>query len=226
MFLFVALVAGAATRQTQVLRWSEGQAGCAFQAGDDGTYRYALATDDFAITLAMDAQELEKSRRRVEPILGLFLSIRFLKQNPAQLAPDKITLEFVKHFREKEVPLDSGELVARLQARGGKDEQTAAREIHKHPEKKDEIEAALKARQRDTLQMIEWARTKTLERMSPQDNQVAGWLLFAAKTRWIGELNPQEEFRLRVPLGDFVVEFPFTLPPSQGDIRLRERPEN
>src|SRR5271157_6055503 len=111
MFFLLTLAAGAATHPTEVIRWSEGQAGCAFQAGDDGTYRYALATDDFAITLAMDAQELEKSRRRIEPILGLFLSVRFLKQHPAQLAPDKITLEFVKHFHTTEAPLDSAELV-------------------------------------------------------------------------------------------------------------------
>jgi hypothetical protein len=39
-------------------------------------------------------------------------------------------------------------------------------------------------------------------------------------------LNRQEQFLLRIPLGQVVIEFPFTLPPSQGDIRLRTRPSD
>jgi len=221
--LAVSLIANAATQPAQILRWSEGQPGCAFQAGDDGTYRYALATDDFAMTLAMDAQELEKSRRRVEPVLGLFVSVRFLKQKPPQLATNKITLEFVKHFREKQAPLDPKRLAADLQAHDKKETQTAARDIRQHPEKKDEIEAALKAQQQDISRMIEWIHTRTFQGLPGQNLEVAGWLLFAARTRWIGELDRQEDFLLRVPLGNAVVEFPFTLPPSQGDIRLRTR---
>jgi hypothetical protein len=221
--LAVSLIANAASQPTQLLRWIEGQPGCAFQASDDGTYRYALATEDFSITLAMDAQELEKSRRRIEPVLGLFLSVRFLKHDPPRLATDEITLQFVKHFQEKQAPLDPGRLIARLQAHAEKEEQTAAREIRKHPEKIDEIQAALKAQQQNTSQMIEWVHTKTLQSISPENKEVSGWLLFAARTRWIGQLNRQEEFLLRVPLGDVVVEFPFTLPPSQDDIRLRTR---
>jgi hypothetical protein len=30
---------------------------------------------------------------------------------------------------------------------------------------------------------------------------------------------------LRVPLGNRIVEFPFSLPPSEGDLILRRRPE-
>jgi len=216
-------MASAATQPTQVLRWSEGQPGCAFQASDDGTYRYALATDDFVVTLAMDGQELEKARRRIEPVLGLFLSVRFLKQNPLRLVPDRSTLEFVKHFQEKQAPLDSGRLVIDLQERDKKETQTAARNIQKHPEKKDEIEAALKAQQQNTSRMIAWVHTKTLQDAPGKNGEVSGWLLFAARNRWIGDLHRQEEFLLRVPLGNVVVEFPFTLPPSQGDIRLRTR---
>ena len=207
----------------QVLRWSEGQAGCEFEASNDGTYRYALATDDFIITLAMDAQELEKARTRVEPVLGLFLSVRFLKQNPHRLAPDKIKLEFVKHFHEKETPLDSERIVADIEVNNKKAELGAAGDIRKHPEKKGEIEADLEAQQRQASQMIEWVQTKTLQSISPQNHDVSGWLLFSTTTRWIGELHRQEEFRLRVPMGNVEVEFPFTLPPSQDDIRLRTR---
>jgi len=221
--LAASLLAHAAAQPTQVLRWSAGQPGCAFQAGDDGTYRYALATDNTVITLAIDSQELEKARRRVEPILGLFLSVRFLKQNPSPLALRKITLEFVKHFHTAETPLDPEDLAARLLVDDKKEAQAVAQEIRKHPEEKDALEATLKAQQQNTSQTMEWARAKTLPSTPAENNEVSGWLLFAARSRWIGELNRQEEFLLRVPLGNVVVEFPFTLPPSQGDVRLRTR---
>jgi len=221
--LAASLLAHPATPPAQVLRWSVGQPGCGFQAADDGTYRYALATDDFSVTLAMDTQELDKARRRVEPILGLFLSVRFLKRNPPPLALRKITLEFVKHFHTTETPLDPEELAARLRVDDKKAAQAAAHEVRKHPEEKDELEAAVKAKQQNTSQMNEWTRTNTLQSTSTENNELSGWLLFAARTRWIGELNRQEEFLLRVSLGNVAVEFPFTLPPSQGDVRLRTR---
>ena len=221
--LAVSVIASATPQPTLVVRWSADQPRCAFQAADDGSYRYAMATDDFVVTLAMDAQELDKARRRVEPILGLFLSVRFLKENPPALDPGKISLEFVRHFHATEAPLDRLVLAARLQADDKKTAQSAAREVRKHPEKKDEIEAALKVQQENTSQTIGWARAQSLQSASPQSREASGWLLFAAKTRWIGDLARQEEFLLRIPLGQVVVEFPFTLPPSQDDIRLRTR---
>jgi hypothetical protein len=54
----------------------------------------------------------------------------------------------------------------------------------------------------------------------------SGWMLFSTKSKWIEDLQKQEEFVLRVPVGDRVVEFPFSLPPSEGDLILRRRPEN
>jgi hypothetical protein len=51
-------------------------------------------------------------------------------------------------------------------------------------------------------------------------------VLFSVESKWIGELQKQEEFLLRVPIGDRVVEFPFSLPPSEGDLILRRRPGN
>jgi len=55
---------------------------------------------------------------------------------------------------------------------------------------------------------------------------VTGWVLFSTKSKWIGNLDKHEEFLLRVPLKGQVVEFPFLLPPSEGDLILRRRPEN
>jgi hypothetical protein len=51
-------------------------------------------------------------------------------------------------------------------------------------------------------------------------------VLFSSKSKWIDGLQKQEEFVLRVPFGNRIVEFPFSLPPSEGDLILRRRPEN
>src|SRR5271170_890437 len=82
---------------TPVVRWSEGQPGCTFSADDDGKYRYGFWTDDLGITLAVDAQELQKSLRRVEPLFAVWITVRYRGAGSASLKPDVINLEFVKH---------------------------------------------------------------------------------------------------------------------------------
>jgi hypothetical protein len=225
ILLLIWLVAAGVAQEKQIVRWTAGQPECAFRADDDGVYRYALATRDFAITLAVDSQELDKARQRIEPVLGLFLSVRFPNQNSAGLTPAGITLEFVKHFHDKERPLDPEHLAVRLTADREAATARAATNLRKHPEQKNEIEAELDNQQRSIDQMIEFLHGEMLQGPPPGSNQTAGWLLFSTKNRWIGQLNQQEEFVLRIPLGTVVAEFPFTLPPTQGDIELRTRPE-
>jgi hypothetical protein len=212
-----------ATGTPTTLRWSESDSRCAFRAEDDGTYRYAIATDKFAITLAMDAQELEKSSKRREPVLGVFLSIRFLSDPPASFAARNVTLEFVKHFHTAENPLGPNNVSAGLHDQQERDIRDATRAIQRHPESKDEIEAQLREKIQENSQITSWIRTNLLAETTANSHEIAGWLLFATKTRWIGSLYPQEEFVLRVPLSGVLVEFPFTLPPSRDDIRLRTR---
>jgi hypothetical protein len=53
---------------------------------------------------------------------------------------------------------------------------------------------------------------------------VDGWVFFSAQDKWIGDWKNPEEFVLRIPLEDRVLEFPFKLPPNQGDLILRKRP--
>ena len=75
--------------------------------------------------------------------------------------------------------------------------------------------------------MLEFLSTRTLRaaKLDAGHPEISGWVLFSTKSKWIGELQKQEEFVLRVPLGGRVVEFPFSLPPSEGDLILRRRPE-
>ena len=75
--------------------------------------------------------------------------------------------------------------------------------------------------------MIEFLNTRSLRAVTLDSGhpEVSGWVLFSTKSKWVDELRKQEEFVLRVPLEGRVVEFPFSLPPSEGDLILRRRPE-
>jgi hypothetical protein len=216
------------TPVTRSLRWEEGQSGCTFSRDDDGKYRYGLWTDDFGIVLAVDSQELEKVRRRTQPIFALLLTLRYRGQDLLDVAPRKITLEFVKHYRDVHTSLDPDELASKQRNDTDALVDQTEREIRKHPEKKEEKEAIIGRRQKDATEMIEFLNTRSL-RAAKLDNrhpEASGWVLFSAKSKWIDDLQKQEEFVLRVPVEDRVIEFPFSLPPSEGDLILRRRPEN
>src|SRR5580658_10807439 len=82
------------------LRWEEGQPGCTFSRDDDGKYRYGFWTADFGIVLAVDSQELEKAQGREQPIFALQLTVHYRGKNSLDVIPDKISLEFVKHYHD------------------------------------------------------------------------------------------------------------------------------
>lgn len=210
------------------LRWTEGAPGCTFSQGDDGRYRYGLWTDDFGITLAVDSQELEKVRRRLEAFFAVFLSVRYRGRDSLDLRRDNISLEFVKHYHDVHRSLDPSELASRLQNDATALPTRAQREMQAHPEKKEETAAELHERQQDIAGMLEFLPKNSLQTatLRSENPEVTGWVFFDTKSKWIGELKKQEDLILRVPLGKRVIEFPFTLPPSEGDVILRRRPEN
>jgi len=209
-------------------RWEEGQPGCTFSRDDDGKYRYGFWTADYGVILAVDSQELEKVRRRGQPIFALLLTVHYRGKDSLDVAPGTISLEFVKHYHDVHSALDPDRL-----ARKEQDDATALaeemeREVSRHPAKQTEKEATLAARQKDAAEMIEFLKTRSLRAITLDSShpEVSGWVLFSTKSKWIDHLQKQEEFVLRVPFGNRVVEFPFSLPPSEGDLILRRRPEN
>jgi hypothetical protein len=210
------------------LRWEEGRSGCTFSRDDDGKYRYGLWTADFGIILAVDSQELEKVRRRAQPILALQLTLHYRGKDSLDVALSKISLEFVKHYHDLHSALDPPGLAGKEQSDADALVEETQREISKHPEKRAEQEAMLAARQKDAADMIEFVNTRTLRAVTLDSDhpEATGWVLFSVKSKWIADLQKQEEFLLRVPLGNQVVEFPFSLPTSEGDLILRRRQEN
>ncbi|HXM19945.1 MAG TPA: hypothetical protein VN948_01600 [Terriglobales bacterium] len=213
---------------TSTSRWEEGQLGCTFSRDDDGKYRYGFWIADFGVVVAVDSQELEKARRRTQPIFALQLTVHYRGKDSLDVTPGKVTMEFVKHYHDVHSSLDPDHLATRQQNDASALAEEAEREIRKHPEKKEEKKTMLAARQKDAAEMIDFLNTRSLRaaKLDPGHPEISGWVLFSTKSKWIGELQKQEEFVLRVPLEGRVVEFPFSLPPSEGDLILRRRPEN
>ncbi len=232
LVLALASTAGAipanSDKAQSTLRWEEGQPGCTFSRDDDGKYRFGFWTADFGIILAVDSQELEKVRRRVQPIFALQVTARYRGSDSLDIAPDEITLEFVKHFHDAHHPLDPDALAGMQRKDADALAAETEREIHKHPEKKAELEALMASRQKDAAEMIEFLNTRSLRavKLDPGHPEVSGWVLFSTKSKWMSGLERQEEFLLRVPIAGRVVEFPFSLPASEGDLILRRRPGN
>jgi hypothetical protein len=59
-----------------------------------------------------------------------------------------------------------------------------------------------------------------LDRAHPE---VSGWVFFNTDSKWLGKLKSQEAFVLRLPLDGKVFDFPFKLPPKEGELLLRKR---
>lgn len=207
------------------VRWDEARPGCTFSRGDDGKYRYGLWSDDAGITLAVDSQELEKVHRRHEPFFGVLLTVRYRGEGSLDFATGNISLEFVKHFKVVQTSLDPDDFAEKVQNDADELNHQTAREVEKHPEKKEEQEALLRAFLKDSTELQEFVGKNTLRatRLGPGHPETSGWLLFSTNSRWIGAWKKQEEFILRVPFDGKVFEFPFKLPPKPGEVMLRKR---
>ena len=208
------------------MRWAEGDPGCTFSADEDGKYRYGLWTDDFGIILAVDSQELQKAVRRVEPLFGVWLTVRYRGRGSISVRPGDISLEFVKHEHAVERSLDPENLAARLQADADAFTEATRREIQKHPEKQAQKESTLQTHLQDVHGTEEFLKSRSLRpaTLDPAHTDASGWVFFDARSKWVGDWKKQEEFVLRFPVGERVIAFPFALPPSAGDLLLRRRP--
>ncbi len=214
------------TPTAPTIRWAEGKPGCTFSRGDDGKYRYGLWTDDLGITLAVDSQELQKVRRRIRPLFAAQLTVRYRGANSLDVTADHSTLEFLSHSQVVHSSLNPDDLSTALQGDADTLGRDIEREVRRHPEQKDEKEARLQAYQKDMSELQEFLITQSLRpvKLDPSKREVSGWVFFSAKDKWIGAWKKQEEFVLRVPLADRVFEFPFKLPPEEGELILRRRP--
>lgn len=207
------------------IRWSEEQPGCTFARSDDGKYRYGLWSGDVGIVLAVDAREVQIIRHRIEPIFGLLLTLRYRGNDSFDAAPEGVTLQFMKHFKVVQPALDPDDYSQKIQFDADAADDETRRAVAKHPEEKQAREARLQDYQKSVNELIEFLgreslRPKRLDRGHPESS---GWVFFNTDSKWLGRWKAQEEFVLRVPLDGKVFEFPFKLPPEQGELLLRKR---
>lgn len=207
------------------VRWDEQHPGCTFSRSDDGKYRYGMWYEDVGITLAVDSQELEKVHRRHEPFFGVLLDVRYRGQGSLDLGVENISLEFVKHFQVVQTSLDPDSFSEKVQNDADELDHQTAREVEKHPEKKEAKEAYVRAFLKDSAELQEFVGKNSLRptRLGPGNPETSGWVLFSINSKWISGWKKQEEFILRVPLDGKMFEFPFKLPPKPGEVMLRRR---
>jgi hypothetical protein len=209
-----------------VVRWTENNPNCSVRRGDDGRTYYRLSSPTFEITLGVDPKELEKIPHRATPMLTVFLSFAYKGHDQFEIHQRRFALEFSKHRQVVKTPLDPKEVVQRLQEDvDSLTDQVERHEVRKHPEQKEQKEAELQARLKDYTEMMDFVSTQSLRSaaLSPAKPAISGWVFFSVKDRWIGPWHKPEQFILRLPVGTFMVEFPFSLPPQGGGVELRRR---
>ncbi|PYX50003.1 MAG: hypothetical protein DMG79_07295 [Acidobacteria bacterium] len=213
------------TSEASAVRWDEEHPDCTFSRSDDGHYHYGLWYEDAGITLAVDSQELEKVHRRHEPFFAVLLTVRYRGAGSLDVSANNISLEFVNHFKVVQTALNPDSFSTKVQNDADELDHETAREVEKHPEKKEEKEAYMRAFLKDSAELQEFVGKNSLRstQLGQGNPEVSGWVLFSTSSKWISGWKKQEEFILRVPLGGKIFEFPFKLPPKPGEVMLRKR---
>ncbi|HKS73338.1 MAG TPA: hypothetical protein VJQ82_09080 [Terriglobales bacterium] len=208
-----------------VVRWSESTPGCTFDRGQDGMYRWGLWTSDLGITLAVDSQELEKAKKRIQQPMLLLLTFKYRGAKSMDVSSRDMSLEFVRHSKVVITSLDPEDFSAHIQANTDQLEHQTERDLKKHPEQNNEKQAQVQNYLRDATEFQDFLNKNALHdtKLDAGNPETTGWVGFSTRNKWIGDWKKQEEFVLRIPLEDHVVEFPFKLPPEEGDLILRER---
>ena len=208
------------------VRWTAGAPGCEFQHGDDGRYRWRMVGDDLDMTLLVDSQELSKSRRRFYHVLGVYLSVTYTGQDKFEFPAD-LRMDFQRHHEIREGYLDPTQFSTRLQNDVDTLVFETERKIKRNPETTEEKTAYLREYQKEVAEFIEFLSTQSLEpaTLTPGNPEVHGWVFFSTSNKWIGPWKSREDFMLGVWMKDKdkVWEFPFSLPPNDGDVILRKR---
>jgi len=201
-----------------VLRWAEGQPGCTFSRDDDGKYRYALWTAEYGVILAVDSQELERVHRRVEPFFSVQLTVRYRGEGTLAVSPALATLEFVKHFKVTQSSLNPEGFARQAQDDADELEHQTAREIEKHPERKEEREQYVEAYQKDMIGFLDFLTKHTLRgvQLGAGNPEASGWVLFSTKANGSGSGRSRKNLYCAFRWGIEWWSFRSRYPPSRG----------
>ena len=177
--------------------------------------------------MAVDADELRKATSRTEAAFAVLVTVRYRGKGSLGVNPDEMSLEFVKHDHDRHAAFIPSDLAAKLEKDADELSQRIEGEMGRQREKETVQDSTLGEREKSIRAAIQFVKTQslTVTRLDQDHSQVSGWVFFSAKSKWIGDWKKQEELILRVPLANRVIEFPFALPPSRGDLLLRLRPD-
>ena len=215
-------------KELPAVRWTAGAPGCAFERGDDGRYRWTMTGKDLTVTLLVDSQELTKSRRRFYHLLGVYVAVTYTGQDKFEFPAD-VRIDFVRHHDVLEGFEDPAELSNKLQNDIDTKVFETERQIKKNPKITEEKTALLREYEKVAAEFIEFVSTQALDPntviLTPGNPEAHGWVFFATSNKWIGPWKEREDFILGVWMKDKVWQFPFSLPPTEGDLILRKPPE-
>ena len=210
------------------VRWTAGAPGCTFELRDDGKYSWTMMEHDRTVTLLMDSQELAKSGHRFYHLFGAYLSVTYTGQDKFEF-PAGARIDFVRHHDVVEGYEDPGQLANKLQNDVDTKVFETERQIKKNPKIAEEKTALLRQYQKEAAEFIEFLSTQTLPSdtviLNSGNPETHGWVLFKTSNKWIGPWKEREDFILSVGMKDQIWQFPFSLPPTQGDLILRKPPE-
>ena len=214
--------------EAPILRWVADSPGCTVdKAGTDRFYRYTISTDSVKISLAVDPQELTQSQRRAGHVVGLLLTIHNNNTRiPLGVKPNDATLEFIEHYHWRFPAWEPGDLAYRIQNSTDDLMHQTDKDLEKRPEKVEGSEVRLREHQRLVSEMVEFLSTQGLHEtaLDAINPDVSGWIFFPSRGKWVGSWKKREEFVFRIPVGSWVVEFPFILPPNDRPV-LKARPD-
>lgn len=226
--IFSPTLAHAEKKQLPSVRWTAGAAGCTFERGDDGRYRWTMTGNDVSVTLLVDSQELTKSRRRFYRLLGAYISATYAGQGKFEFPAD-VRIDFVRHHDVFEAYMGPAELTRQLQNDLDTFIFEGEREIKKNPKVTEEKTARMRQYQKEASEFIEFVTAQGLDpntvTLSPSNPAAHGWVFFETKNKWIGPWKDREDFILSVYMKDKIWQFPFSLPPMPGDLILRKPAE-
>jgi hypothetical protein len=223
-------VVGQAAKKKQLpaVRWTAGAPGCTFERRDDGKYLWTMTGTDLTVTLLVDSQELAQSRQRLYHLLGMYISATYTGQGKFEFPAD-VRIDFVRHRDVLEAYEDPAELSNKLQNDVDTKIFETERQIKKDPRTAEAKTNRLREYQKQAAEFIEFLSTRTLEpnttMLTPGNPEAHGWVLFATSNKWIGPWKEREDFVLSVWMKDKIWQFPFSLPPSPGDLILRKPPD-
>jgi len=176
----------------------------------------------------VDSQELTKSRRRFYHVLGAYVSVTYTGRDKFEFPAD-VRIDFVRHHDVLEGYMDPTGLSNRLQNDIDTLVFETERQIKKNPKITDEKTAYLREYEKEAAEFIEFLSTQSLDpagaTLTPGNPEAHGWVFFATSSKWIGPWKAREDFILGVWMKDKVWQFPFSLPPAEGDLILRKPPE-